>query len=218
MITGVAIGLIVLAVIGGCATGFFSSVSTGIHKVSNFVENSPMLKNVTDETKEFIKDQAGNAANEISGLFVLQDVLGTKDGGGKGLRVDLEISSAFSAQDAEVRTNQFGYEVEVGDMYVDNGQWIYEIQYEKGVIEDGDFEICVTLLSDGVTECGNGYNGDGKHPENVFISFENYPYPPALGSPRNIPLQDQSQSSANSQSQEQETKIYICNEGGCKTQ
>jgi hypothetical protein len=65
LITAVVVILVALAVIGGGATTFFDSVSKGADKISAFVESSPALKNITQETQEFATEQAGKVVQEV---------------------------------------------------------------------------------------------------------------------------------------------------------
>jgi hypothetical protein len=54
---------------------------------------------------------------------------------GKGLKVDLNIDSGYSGQDANIDTYQDGYAVDVGVIFIDQGSWTYEIDYPKGAID-----------------------------------------------------------------------------------
>jgi len=65
MITTVLVVLVILAIIGGGASTFFGNVSSGIKTSLEFVENSPTLKNLSQETQNFVQDQASNVVKEM---------------------------------------------------------------------------------------------------------------------------------------------------------
>ena len=89
----------------------------------------------------------------------------------KGLKVDLEVASDYGPQNAEVDTFQDGRFISTHDQFIDQGSWVYGLQYEKGDINNGQFEVCVFLTSDQIEGCGNGYNSEEKKPENVFVDL-----------------------------------------------
>lgn len=194
LITAVAVCLVILAVIGGGTTAFFSSVSSGVEKVSSFVENSPVLKNITDEGKEFVKEQGGKLANEVFAILPI-DAYATKEG--KGLKVDLTVLSSYLYQPAEIDTFQDGE-----FLYTENienipmGERTFELKYPKNTISEGPFEICVWLVNDQVESCGNGYNNEGKQPESVYVEL--------LGAGVAAPDESSSSSSASSSSSDSE--------------
>ena len=72
-------------------------------------------------------------------------------------------------------------------------------------------------LNNGVNSCNTGYDGPEKEPEYVSINL-------VVTNDNNNGNEDQSQSQSSSNnnnnalSQSQETKIYICNDEGCKIQ
>lgn len=63
--TIIIVVVVVLAIIGGGIENFYSDVSSGIHKTMSYVEKSPVLKNITEETKDFATEQGGKLANEV---------------------------------------------------------------------------------------------------------------------------------------------------------
>ena len=65
MLTTVLVVLVILAIIGGGASTFFGNVSSGIKTSLEFVENSPTLKNLSQETQDFVQDQASNVVKEM---------------------------------------------------------------------------------------------------------------------------------------------------------
>lgn len=65
--TIIMFALVVLAIIGIGAGAFFGAVGQGIKNSIQFVEESPTLKNLSDETQNFVQKQAGSIMNEIDG-------------------------------------------------------------------------------------------------------------------------------------------------------
>jgi hypothetical protein len=133
---------------------------------------------------------------------------------GKGLRVFLDVNTNLAAQDVKIITTQFDQRIQTHDGYMNNGYTQFELEYNKGMIQNGKFNICVHAPDAGIQECINGYNSEAKKPEYLSVNLDgsNMPQP-----------QDQSQSqSSNSENtndnalnQSQETTIYICKENGC---
>jgi flagellar basal body-associated protein FliL len=64
-ITLVLVVLVVLAIIGGGASTFFGNVSSGVKTSVEFVEKSPTLRNLSEETQDFVQDQASNIVKEL---------------------------------------------------------------------------------------------------------------------------------------------------------
>ena len=89
----------------------------------------------------------------------------------KGLKVDLEVASDYGSQNAEVDTFQDDRFISTHDQFIDQGSWVYRLQYENGDINNGQFEVCVFLTSDQIESCGSGYNGEEKEPESVFVDL-----------------------------------------------
>ena len=64
--TLILVVLVVLAIIGGGASTFFGNVSNGVKTSLQFVEDSPTLKNLSDEAQDFVQEQAGNIVKEMN--------------------------------------------------------------------------------------------------------------------------------------------------------
>jgi hypothetical protein len=97
--------------------------------------------------------------------------------GGKGLKVNLFINNVLTTQNAVIETWQDG-------RFVQSDTWNIQytnvgglLNYPRGAIESGPFQICVTLQYDNIQSCGNGYNSEEKRPETVSISFSSAPSP-----------------------------------------
>lgn len=61
----ILIAIVVLAIIGGGASTFFGNVSNGIKTSLDFVESSPTLRNLSQETQDFVQDQGSNIIEEM---------------------------------------------------------------------------------------------------------------------------------------------------------
>lgn len=64
--TIILVVLVVLSIIGGGASTFFGNVTDGIKNSLQFVENSPTLKNLSQETQHFVQQQANDIVKEIN--------------------------------------------------------------------------------------------------------------------------------------------------------
>ena len=134
----------------------------------------------------------------------------------KGLKLYLTVDSNQGSQDGTIQTSQYGQVVDTRLQYITQGNYQYELRYQKGQVDNGDFQICVTL-NNGVNNCSNGYNGSEKKPVYVHVNLRGE-------TNDNTESQSQTQSSNNENnnnnalSQSQETTIYICKEGGCTKQ
>lgn len=137
----------------------------------------------------------------------------------KGLKLYLTVDSNQGSQDGTIQTSQYGRVVDTRLQYITQGNYQYELRYQKGQVDNGDFQICVTL-NNGVNNCNTGYDGPEKKPEYVTVNLYRDVVPQASDND----AQSQSQSSSNNnnnenlQSQSQSTTIYICNDGMCKQQ
>ena len=137
----------------------------------------------------------------------------------KGLKLYLTVDSNQGRQDGTIQTSQYGRVVDTRLQYITQGNYQYELRYQKGQVDNGDFQICVTL-NNGVNNCNTGYNGPEKKPVYVHVNLH--------GETNSNEGQSQSQSQSsnnennnnneNSLSQSQATTIYIRKEGGCTKQ
>jgi hypothetical protein len=136
---------------------------------------------------------------------------------GKGLRVFLSVNTNLAAQDVKIITTQYDQRIQTNDGYMNNGYTQFELEYDKGMVENGEFKVCVHAPNGGIQECTTGYNSKASRPEYLSVDL--------LGS--NMPQQQQPQGQSQAQSsnnentndnalnQSQETTIYICKENGC---
>ena len=100
------------------------------------------------------------------------------------------------------------------DAVIHSGSNELTLQYPSGLIDTGEFRICVR--SDNYEEpvCGIGYNSEAKQPENVFVNLfveENRNSPNAdVNSQAQSQNQDNEQSQSQTNNQEQTTTIINC--------
>jgi len=89
------------------------------------------------------------------------------------------------------------------------------LQYPSGLIDAGEFRICVRLNNHDESACDVGYNSEAKQPEHVFINLfveENRSSPDVGvdGSQAQSQNQDNEQSQSQNNNQEQTTTIINC--------
>jgi hypothetical protein len=77
------------------------------------------------------------------------------------------------------------------------------LQYPGGLIDTGEFLICVRSNNYDESACGTGYNSEAKQPEHVFIVEENRSSP-------DVDVDNQAQSQSQNNNQEQTTTIINC--------
>ena len=87
--------------------------------------------------------------------------------------------------------------METHDAVIHSGSNEVTLQYPSGLIDTGEFRICVRANSYDESTCGTGYNSEAKQPEHVFINL-------FLEGNRNLPNVDVDDSQAQSQSQDNE--------------
>lgn len=89
----------------------------------------------------------------------------------KGLKVFLTINTNQRSQDVRIETYQHGNQIDTRTGFINTGITELTLQYTEGLIETGDFRICVTALSDNLYACRNGYNSEEKKPEYVSVNL-----------------------------------------------
>ena len=57
------------------------------------------------------------------------------------------------------------------DAVIHSGSNEVTLQYLSGLIDTGEFRICVTSNNYGESTCDTGYNSEAKQPEHVFINL-----------------------------------------------
>lgn len=141
----------------------------------------------------------------------------TEESGGKGLRVIVTINTNLASQPVYLDAYQYGQFVAGYDSYIDTGSSETELAFENGEIDNGEFEICATVI-DVIQQCAYGYSGEEKEPEYMTIDMYSNNTPQPVQGNQQQQAQSQSQSSNNENNNKQETTIYICKENGCTAQ
>src|ERR687898_3550660 len=117
-------------------------------------------------------------------------------GSSKGLKLYLTVDTNLS-DDVMINTYQHGDRVFTHDAIIHSGSNKITLQYPSGLIDTGEFRICVRSNIYDESACDIGYNSEAKQPEHVFISL-------FAGENRNSPNVDVGDSQAQSQSQNNE--------------
>jgi hypothetical protein len=132
----------------------------------------------------------------------------------KGLKLYLTVDANLN-DDIRINTYQYGDRVFTHGAVIHPGSNEITLQYPSGLIDTGEFRICVRAMSYDKSACDTGYNSEAKQPEHVFINL-------FVEGNRNLPnvnvddgrAQSQSQGNEQSQSQsqnnEQTTTIINC--------
>jgi hypothetical protein len=134
---------------------------------------------------------------------------------GKGLKLYLTIDTNLN-DDVIIYTYQYEDRVFTHDAVIHSGSNEVTLQYPSGLIDTGEFRICVKAMDYDELACNTGYNSEAKQPEHVFINlFEenrNSPNVDVDDSQAQSQNQDneQSQSQSQNNNQEQTTTIINC--------
>ena len=118
----------------------------------------------------------------------------------KGLKLYLTVDTNLN-DDVRINTYQYGDRVFTHDAVIHSGSNEVTLQYPSGLIDTGEFRICVRSNNYDESACDTGYNSEAKQPEHVFINLfveENRNSPNV-----DVDNQAQSQSQDNEQSQSQ---------------
>ena len=119
----------------------------------------------------------------------------------KGLKLYLTVDTNLN-DGVIISTYQYGDRLFTHDAVIHSGSNEVTLQYPSGLIDTGEFRICVRAMSYDKSACDTGYNSEAKQPEHVFINL-------FVEGNRNLPnvnVDDgraQSQSQGNEQSQSQ---------------
>ena len=133
----------------------------------------------------------------------------------KGLKLYLTVDTNLN-DDVRINTYQYGDRVFTHDAVIHSGSNEVTLQYPSGLIDTGEFRICVRSNNYDESACDTGYNSEAKQPEHVFINLfveENRNSPNVdVDSQAQSQSQDneQSQSQSQNNNQEQTTTIINC--------
>ena len=126
----------------------------------------------------------------------------------KGLKLYLTVNTNLN-DGVRINTYQHGDSVFIHDAVIYSGSNEVTLQYPSGLIDTGEFRVCIRSINYDESACNTGYNSEAKQPEHVFINL-------FLEGNRNLPNVDvddsqaQSQSQSQSQNNKQTTTIINC--------
>ena len=131
----------------------------------------------------------------------------------KGLKLYLTVDTNLN-DDVRINTYQYGDRVFTHDASIHSGFNEVTLQYPSGLIDTGEFRICVMSNNYDESACGTGYNSEAKQPEHLFVNLfaeENRNSPNAdVNSQAQSQNHDNEQSQSQSQNNEQTTTIINC--------
>jgi hypothetical protein len=87
----------------------------------------------------------------------------------KGLKLYLTVDTNLN-DDVIINTYQHRDRVFTHDTIIHSGSNEVTLQYPSGLIDTGEFRICVRSNNYDESACGTGYNSEPKQPEHVFIN------------------------------------------------
>jgi hypothetical protein len=119
----------------------------------------------------------------------------------KGLKLYLTVDTNLN-DDVKINTYQYGDRVFTHDAVIHSGSNEVTLRYPSGLIDTGEFRICIRSNNYDESACNTGYNSEAKQPEHVFMNM--YTEAGERNSPNvDVDSQAQSQSQENEQSQSQ---------------
>jgi hypothetical protein len=130
-------------------------------------------------------------------------------GSSKGLKLFLTVKTNL---DDDMRINTYQYDGKVFTHYAVMHQGSNEVtlNYPRGLIDNGEFRVCVASVDFDKSACDNAYNSEAKQPEHVYINLFLRDSPPATGGDSQAQSQAQDQDQSQSQSNTQQTTIINC--------
>jgi hypothetical protein len=131
----------------------------------------------------------------------------------KGLKLHLTVDTNLN-DDVRINTYHHGDRVFTHDAVIHSGSNEVTFQYPSGLIDTGEFRICVRSNNYDESTCDTGYNSEAKQPEHVFINLfveENRSSPDVdVDNQAQSQSQDNEQSQSQNNNQEQTTTIINC--------
>jgi hypothetical protein len=140
-----------------------------------------MSKDKLIELQKIIEERIGTLSEEIEIATYVKP---------NSMHINLFILN----DDVRINTYQYGDIVFTHDAVIHSGSNEVTLQYPSGLIDTGEFRICVRAMDYDESACDTGYNSKAKQPERVFINL-------FVEENRNLPNVDVDDSQAQSQSQ-----------------
>ena len=116
----------------------------------------------------------------------------------KGLKLYLIVDTNLN-DDVRINTYQNGDRAFTHDAVIHSGSNEVTLQYPSGLIDTGEFRVCIRAIDFDKSACDNAYNSEAKQPEHVYINL----FADDIGNTPIVNSQAQSQSQENEQSQSQ---------------
>jgi hypothetical protein len=88
----------------------------------------------------------------------------------KGLKLYLRVDTNLN-DDVRINTYQHGDRVFTHDAVIHSSSNEVTLQYPSGLIDTGEFRVCVKSNNYNESACGTGYNSEAKQPEHVSINL-----------------------------------------------
>ena len=132
----------------------------------------------------------------------------------KGLKLYLTVNTNLN-DEVIISTYQYGNRVFTHDAFIHSGSNEDTLQYPSGLIDTGEFRICVRAMDFDESACNTGHNSKAKQPEDIFINLfveenRNSLNDDVDDSQAQSQSQDNEQSQSQSQNNKQTTTIINC--------
>ena len=129
----------------------------------------------------------------------------------KGLKLYLTVDTNLN-DDVRINTYQYGDRVFTHDAVIHSGLNEVTLQYPSGLVDTGEFRICIRSNNYDESACDIGYNSEAKQPEHVFIYLfeEQNRNSPNVDVDNQVQSQSQDNEQSQSQNNEQTTTIINC--------
>src|SRR5918996_6217480 len=88
----------------------------------------------------------------------------------KGLKLYLIVDTNLN-DDVRINTYQYGDRVYTHNAVIHSGSNEVTLQYPSGLIDTGEFRVCIRSNNYDKSACGTGYNSEAKQPEHVYINL-----------------------------------------------
>ena len=127
----------------------------------------------------------------------------------KGLKLYLTVDTNLN-DDVRITTYQHGDRVFTHDAVIHSGSNEVTLQYPSGLIDTGEFRICVRSNNYDESACDTGYNSEAKQPEHVFINLfvEENRNSPDVDAKRRARIRIMNRARARAKTNEQTTTIH----------
>src|ERR671919_2218004 len=88
----------------------------------------------------------------------------------KGLKLYLTLDTNLNG-DVRINTYQYGDRIFTHNAVIHLGSNEVTLQYPSGLVDTGEFRVCVRSNNYDESACNTGYNSEAKQPERLFINL-----------------------------------------------